>query len=415
MLRKLIPFLLIICSFYSCTNDEHYFGKINDNSQDQNAGPGSPQTPPFNAGDEETSEAPGLVSAPEEGQSDTDQGATPPTEAPENNQSDVPTNAPSPESPIVAGKKLVTIGNYSDSLSLSPRRKNDSKGYQQFGLWQQSSLPGHKNSISRYSDDPSATVNYSTNDIGTGRYCVSVYRVTHENSTDKAHWTLKEGEEILHEVELAYNRPNQFSALVPLGVFHFAGGKNVSLKIERAVQANSGLLRVDEVIFKKMAEDQDCYGKIFTIIKHNALIDNKNDVNGAVHKKDDPGYRQFGEWKQSSLPGHRGLISRYSEDSEAFVTYQARVKNEEYCISLFKVLHPNRTSSAVVEIFSENQSIYAGNFSLHGDNSESGFEQIGHFTFPVNSLVTVKVSKESQATGILSADAVRFQKGQCRN
>ena len=329
----------------------------------------------------------------------------------------IPTQTPIPEVENSEGKqfgiKKLIIGNKVNKKG----KMTDDPGYFQEGLWWQSSLPGYKNSISRYSDDSYAKVKYETDKLG-GRYCLSVYRVAHPNSTRHAHYKLKVENDLAPLLDLEVNQalPTHNSGWLSIGIININYLKRVSLELTFGNQNVDGYLRADEIRFYRLDEDTDCEGKIYKKINVKGVIDNKNDVNLTSNiKKDDDGYREEGIWQQSSLLGFNNTISRYSSDPSAFVSYTAKVGGGTYCLQLFRMAHPNSSKNVKIEFFkNENQlTSLVQKVDLSLPSLQTGWINLGDKNFNTNDLVKLKISNSAPGSGFLRADAVRFIRDIC--
>ncbi|WP_127718000.1 hypothetical protein [Halobacteriovorax sp. HLS] len=315
-----------------------------------------------------------------------------------------PTDPPS--GPIL-GKNRVIIGNYFDPESQSP--KKDSKGYSQEGNWIQSSLTGHKNSISRYSLEADARVSYETSKLGQDKYCVSVFQVAHSNSeSDVLVKLFDDGNEIFSK-SIDYREGGGW---VHLGEFDFAGEKKSQVTIERGVFSNGGALRADEVRFSRVKDGFDCLGRKFANIKKGKVFDNKFDPSISKPKRDSVGLREVGTWYKSSLAGFKDSISRYSRDENAYVTYSANVQESSYCLKVYRVTHPNSASRVKIQVMQESLiEEYFLDYSLNED--QKGWVTLGNVNFDTTKPVVVKISKDQGDSGVLRSDALRFQKKSC--
>jgi hypothetical protein len=314
-----------------------------------------------------------------------------------------------PPAPPVKIKKKVIIGNYFDPDAARP--KKDSKGYNQLGHWEQSSLTGFKDSISRYSLEEDASVEYKTNKIGPGKYCVSVYKVAHANSESDTSVEVFEDEVLITSKSVDYRSKGGWEHI---GEFDFGSKKEAKVVISRGENSNAGALRADEVRFLKMKDGFDCLGRKYAKIKKNAVIDNKFDPSADKPKKDSPGYRESGVWLKSSLPGFKNSISRYSSDEEAFVTYSGVVSQPNYCVKVFRVTHPNSAKEVRVSVSQGETTIEEVVLDYALTPIEQGWVEIGNLSFDVTKPVVVKVEKISAGSGVLRADAVRFQSKACK-
>ena len=309
-----------------------------------------------------------------------------------------------PVTPVVEGKKRVIISNRKDESDASS--KKDSNGYGQVGTWSQSVLTGYRDSISRYSSDPAAEVTYTANKVSSARYCVSVYQVTHPNSISEAKYEIFDDAALLETKNLNPKRGEAEKGWAHLGIFSFPSevGKVI---LTRGDSADGGVLRADEVRFKRLNDGADCFGVMYKVVKNNTLIDNRKDVNDSTSKKDTTGYRESGSWEQSTLPGFRDMISRYSRDESAFVTYQAKIfEDKDYCLKFFKVIHTN-SSAIEVSIAVNDVVLQATDHDL--TTGEKGWESLGVHSFQADDIVKVKIKRVDDSDGkVLRGDAVRF-------
>lgn len=309
-----------------------------------------------------------------------------------------------PEAPIVIGKKRIIIGNRKDESNSSS--KKDNNGYLQVGNWSQSTIPGHKDTISRYSDDPAGEVSYLTSKVSAERYCVSVYQITHPNSISEAKYEIFDDSSLIETKILNPKVSTSAKGWTHLGIFSFPSqtGKVV---LSRGANADNGFLRADEVRFLRLKDGFDCMGRVYRVVKKNAVIDNRKDINLSASKKDTTGYRQSGTWEQSVLPGFRDLISRYSNDKNAYATYKAKIaEDKDYCLKFFKVVHSN-SSVIEVSITVNGNLLQTLDFDLALETK--GWESLGIHSFQKDDLVEIKIKRADNNDGkVLRADAVRF-------
>ena len=318
-----------------------------------------------------------------------------------------PSDPPAPDP--IEGKRRVIIGNYFDVTVVKPKR--DSKGYSQDGVWEQSSLKGFRDSISRYSREADASVTYETSKLGSARYCVSVFKVKHSNSESDTSVKLFDD-----EVELASKSFNYTigGGWTHIGEYNFAGEKVSRVVISRGDNSNGGVLRADDVKFIKLKEGYDCYGRTYANVKKNAILDNRFDIDAVKPKRDSAGYRESGVFQKSSLKGFRDSISRYSTDDQAYVTYTAMVQNPKYCLKVFRVSHPNSATEVKISVSQGLSVIEEVIIDYSVASSEKGWVEIGNMNFDIAKPVVVKVEKVSSGAGVLRADAVKFQKKACK-
>lgn len=312
------------------------------------------------------------------------------------------------------GKKSLIIGNYApDEKVAGQKYKKDSKGLVQQGPWTQSSLPGFKDSISRYSFDDQAQVSYQATALE-GRYCLSIYRVTHPNSSAKALWSVIKNQELVQAIPVAHNIDQTLSGWYYLGEFEFSFNDDISVVLSRA-QGFAGALRSDEVRFVRLKEGHDCQGVISKKIKRSGIIDNLSDENAVKKKKDSAGYRQSGNWQQSSLAGFKS-ISRYSLDPDAHVSYKASLQETQYCISIYRVTHPNSTTHAKWEVLLGQTKLISTLVDHRFNNDQSGWYSLGSIQLlsPGEIQVSLSYPKDLAKDGYLRADAVRFSPAPCR-
>jgi hypothetical protein len=313
--------------------------------------------------------------------------------------------APEDTNTVIIGKKNIMIDNRANSVTGKP--KKDHKGYDQEGVWEQSNLSGHKNSISRYSSDPTAKVSYITDKVGEQRYCISVYRVTHGNSIDKANYEVFDSGQSLSSVVVNYKMDQAHSGWYHLGEFEFTG-TNAKVELTRHQDADNGYLRADALRFKKLKEGHDCLGKTFKTVKKNGIIDNRKDENNPSSKRDTDGYRESGSWEQSSLAGYKSFISRYTNETDAFVTYTAKVQQREYCLGVYRVTHPNSVAAADIAISQNNTLLAAMQVNFKFQVNQSGWVALGRYQFNEDDIVSLKISRPQGEAGVLRADAIRF-------
>lgn len=303
------------------------------------------------------------------------------------------------------GKKQVIIDNKVNENTNKPKR--DDRGYLQEGVWEQSTLTGRKNSISRYSSDPTAKVTYQTEKLGPQKYCVSVYRVTHSNSIDRAHYEVFDSGLSLGSVIVDHRFDSNQSGWHHLGEFQFTGTDG-EVVLSRDANANNGYLRADAIRFKRLKEGHDCLGKTFKTVKKNGVIDNRHDPSVEKPKKDDHGYREQGTWEKSSLPGFKGRISRYSDDANASVSYTAKVEAREYCLAVYRVTHPNSVDEADIAISQNNTLLDTISMNFKFQVNQSGWVALGRYQFNQDDMVKLTITRGNGAQGVLRADAIRF-------
>lgn len=146
--------------------------------------------------------------------------------------------------------------------------------------------------------------------------------------------------------------------------------------------------------------------------KKRVIIGNFKDATDPSSKKDSKGYSQAGVFQQSSLSGFKKSISRYSRDEFAEVSYKTKKLGEaKYCVSVFRVTHPNSESDTSIELLESNQRIHfqSANYALN--EQSKGWLHLGQFNFQKNKEVEVKISRgENSNGGVLRADEVRFLK-----
>jgi hypothetical protein len=309
-----------------------------------------------------------------------------------------------PVTPVVTGKKRIIISNRKDESDASS--KKDSSGYDQEGAWSQSTLLGYKDSISRYSSDPSAQVTYSTSKVSSARYCVSVFQVTHTNSISEAKYEIYDDNIVIDTKTLSPKKSENEKGWAHLGIYSFPSetGKVV---LTRGDSADGGFLRADELRFLRLKDGFDCYGRMYKVVKKNAVIDNRKDINDTSSKKDTVGYRESGVWEQSTLSGFQDKISRYSFDTTGFVTYQAKIfEDKDYCLKFFKVVHAN-SSIVEVSITVNDVVLQVSDYDL--STEAKGWESLGIHSFQKNDIVKIQIKRVDANDGkVLRADAVRF-------
>lgn len=314
--------------------------------------------------------------------------------------------APLPvESSEEQGKKNIVISNRADENAAKPRK--DSKGYFQFGVWEQSVLLGHKQTVSRYSSDPSAYIEYKSSDVKDSRYCVSVFSVTHANSIDQASFKVYDNDNILATIDVD-QRKSIGGEWVHLGEYRFSSGE-AKIALSRGDSSNNGFLRADDIRLKRLKDGFDCLGKIYATVKKNKILDNRKDENSSSSKKDTAGYREAGEWHQSVLKGYKDTISRYSFASDAQVTYRASVEERDYCLRFFRVTHSNSSRAVKVNLKVNGQIVASETFDYSMNNSESGWVSFGVHRFAAGDDIEVTFSKQDpNDSDALRSDALQF-------
>lgn len=308
----------------------------------------------------------------------------------------------------ILGAKRITIGNKRNE-NITGKKKKDSKGYFQEGTWSQSSLSGFKDSISRYSSDPMAQVTYLTSKLGNARYCVSVFRMTHPNSIDKASYDIWSGQNKIETIEITHALSAGQKGWYHLGEFNFKANADSSVVLSRSAASNNGFLRADEIRFKRLDRSNiDCHGKKYSTLKKRKIIDNRFDASNSSTKKNISSYRESGFWEQSSLSGYRNTISRFSRDESAFVTYGFKPQQDNYCLSIYRVTHPNSSEEVVISMIQDGQIIFEQTIDYRLNASEKGWIKLDRIDVTPNLGLTVKIERANLDGKILRADAVKL-------
>lgn len=307
------------------------------------------------------------------------------------------------EASVVTEEKLIrsrTIGN---------RARRDHKGYEQIGTWSDSRISGHRGSVSRYSQDQTASVQYTTF-LSSTNYCVSVYRITHPNSTDKALVEVQSGSDYLSVQTVNHRLPEDQKGWIHLGVYPFQKDQEARVTVSHHPESNGGILRADEVRFKRVRPGFDCQGRVAKKIGKKGVIDNRSRATS--------GYREQGTWQTSSLPGYRGKISRYSHGGQASATFTALTQAGDYCVSLFRVTHPNSTTALRVTVSEGQERGLLADIVLDSSAAveETGWVEVGTVSLSGESAAVVKIQRDESdgGRGVLRADAVRFVRGGCQ-
>lgn len=302
---------------------------------------------------------------------------------------------------------------------LNSTSATDNSTYEENGIWEDSSLLGHDSTKSRYSRDPSAVATYTTNLIP-GRYCLKVYRVTHPNSANKFLYSVYQSNKkkpVFEEIILDHSQDTSQSGWTALGVYKFKKKPEVTLQIRRHPDSNAGVLRADDIVFERIKKGYDCHGKMIMNAKKGAVIDNLKDEKFPNSSEDTDGYREFGEWKQSSLAGFDESISRYSGDPQAFATYTASVKKGNYCIQVYQVMHPNSIDRARVSLKDAKTGETIDTITLdHREQySNSTWVSMGTYNFKKKKTIQLMLERDPNGDngGYLRADAVKISKGAC--
>jgi hypothetical protein len=304
------------------------------------------------------------------------------------------------------GKKTIVIANRADENVGKP--KKDSAGYEELGVWEQSRILGFKNRISRYSSDPLASVTYTSDKVKQSRYCLSVYRMTHANSIDKALYQIIDDENPLAEKTIDHRADETEKGWYNLGEHSFSSGV-AKVVLTRSDDAGAGVLRADDIRFRRLEEGFDCQGKVVRVVKKHAVLDNRKDENNTSSKRDTNGYRQQGSWSQSVISGYKGKISRYSFERDASAHYYAQVTEPEYCVRFYRVTHPNSSKlvSITIKVNGVARDEKQYDYALAVD--QKGWVAFGNYSFSKDDQVEVIIKKAGAADDdVLRADALQL-------
>ena len=109
------------------------------------------------------------------------------------------------------------------------------------------------------------------------------------------------------------------------------------------------------------------------------------------------------------MGGYKNTVSRYSYERDAYVAYRALVKQEQYCLRLYRVTHPNSSKEVEVSISVNDtlreKKVY--DYSLSHD--QAGWMIFGQYTFTPDDRVEVTIRKAGDLDDlVLRADALQF-------
>ncbi len=318
---------------------------------------------------------------------------------------------PKDPAPIKNFRKTKVVGNYADKNVARP--KKDSKTYHQSGQWQQSQLKGSRNSVSRYSSDRGAIAAYTHSYPRGGKICLSIFRVTHPNSTKQAKWTIGLGENLASQHLVNYRLPSKEKGWYHLGVVEAKANEQIHMALSFGEGEEDGFLRSDEVRFRYLKAGNDCFGKIKRVVKSKrTVIDNKANKKGKPKRV--VGYRESRGWKVSSLKGYKNSLSKYSSEEDAKVTYSFyATKAATYCLAIYRMTHPNSTAQGLIRVHSSlEDDTYELPFNLEAHRK--GFVSLGDYSLEEKSDFTVTLKRDpGYSSGFLRADAMRLTEGAC--
>lgn len=177
--------------------------------------------------------------------------------APSRAQPEKPAPVPvlAPVVPLPEINPELIIGNF---FNESTQEGEDSEGYEESGDWAQSSMSGYDGSVVRESDDDGAEVLYERDKIIEGKYCISVYRVTHKEGATKARFEVFDGDEKKARKTLSFSSKKSKEGWVDLGAFDFTGNSEARVELERDKKSKGTYLYADEVRFYLLGDDEDC-------------------------------------------------------------------------------------------------------------------------------------------------------------
>lgn len=317
--------------------------------------------------------------------------------------------ARSPASAYVEGAETVIIGNRFDITNKNSL--DDSEGFIQEGAWFQDELKGYDGTISRYSNDPTAQSIYLTNDLGDSTYCVWLYRVTSPDATESAFVDIFDGTEQIGVATVDMSLETSRKGWYPLGEFSFTNEQQTKVIIYKGVE-DLQKLRADEVRFSRLEENEDCQGKKYVDADKEALIFAKP-IDEKSYTSND-GYREYGEWKGSKLKGYQGRQVRMSEDEYAYAMYSFMPKENDYCLSIYRVTTIGGLSNAKITIFQEDIEVFSTLVNYNMDSGKSGWYSLGKQSFSPDEMVSVILERDPLDIGILLTDAVRiYQSEKC--
>ncbi|MEO1526977.1 MAG: choice-of-anchor Q domain-containing protein [Planctomycetota bacterium] len=249
----------------------------------------------------------------------------------------------------------------------------DDPEYSEATPFSTSSISGFNGTSSRFSRSDDAQATYDLSGIEPGFYEVSVFVVTHPNSTTAAEYTV-------HHAGAArrttIDQSTGLAGYVSLGVFEFDGTGTQFIDVQKAAP---GILRTDAAILSPVVQSID---------------------NDSSRYSEDQG-----EFRTSSLPGHQGTESRFSRSPDAQVTYRPSfLAPGNYRVEYFNIRNGGNTNALSVEILHEGRSDVV---IVDSQSESTGFVDLGTFTFDGSTDEFIRLTNAS-GEGILRADAVRL-------
>ncbi len=316
----------------------------------------------------------------------------------------------------IEGIERVVIGNYFDITQGSQTKlKDDSSGFIQEGNWFQDKLKGSQNSISRFTNDPSARAIYVTDALGDSTYCLWVYRVTSKDATTSAQVDIFDGAEQIGIASFSLAADESMRGWFPLGEYSFTHGQESRVIISKSVEDES-ILRADEVKFEKIDESHDCQGLVYTPLDDSATILPK-EVNPKTFAGVD-GYREYGDWENSTLVGFNSNRVRMSEDEYAYVSYNFLPTRTSYCLEVYRVINSDALSNVKVSVFQEDTEVFSSYINYKPEKEgkvATGWFSLGKLNFEEAKMISVIFEREPLDIGLMLSDAVRlYSSDKCR-
>ena len=129
----------------------------------------------------------------------------------------------------------------------------------------------------------------------------------------------------------------------------------------------------------------------------------------AVYTTKSEYYSESGTWYESpGLSGYTAVKSRYASGADAFAEWNIKIeKGGYYRVSFYNILHPSNGKEVVciTEANGEEKSL---TFTHRGDNSKSGFENLGLYELSAGAVIKVQL-KLKDGNGFLRADSVKLE------
>ncbi|QHI68365.1 golvesin C-terminal-like domain-containing protein [Tichowtungia aerotolerans] len=122
---------------------------------------------------------------------------------------------------------------------------------------------------------------------------------------------------------------------------------------------------------------------------------------GDVIDNGDPGYSEFGSWKNSSLSGYRGSGTRYSDEAGAYAQWNLQFAAAGvYDVYYYKVVHSGSDPNAEITVsYNGGQDVH----TVEGTLGESGWVYLGSYPFASGNAGSVRNTRQSNNA---RADAV---------